>query len=170
MGFKIWAGLIGILALAGCSNDGLRDLTNSSAGPDEFMILPVKPLEAPANFAELPPPTPGGSNLTDPQPRADAIAALGGRPSAINEQGVPSSDAGLVTYASRNGVPSNIRQTVAQEDAEFRQRRGRLTQFRLFRTDRYNQVYSNQTMNPFEVERQARQSGVPTPTSPPEFE
>lgn len=159
-----------VLVAAGCSNQGLRDLRTNSQGPDEFLILPVKPLESPANFAELPPPTPGGANRTDPQPKVDAVVALGGSASALTDQGVPSSDAGLVAYASRNGVPENIRQTVAQEDEEYRQRRGRWTGVRLFPVDRYSQVYEPQTMDPFEVERQARNSGIATPAAPPEFQ
>ena len=162
--------VVAALAIAGCSNQGLRDLRNTGAGPDEFLVLPSKPLEPPANYTDLPQPTPGGANLTDPQPRADAVAALGGRASALADEGVPASDAGLVSYASRNGVPQNIRQTTSQEDEQFRQRRGRLTQFRLFRTDRYNQVYRPQTLDSFEVERQARRGGVQTPTNPPEFQ
>ena len=31
------------LALAACSNQGLRDLQPTSDGPDEFLIQPVKP-------------------------------------------------------------------------------------------------------------------------------
>lgn len=158
-----------MLAVAGCGSQDLRNVRTNSAGPDEFLILPAKPLERPANYTDLPPPTPGGTNLTDPQPGADAVAALGGRPSAMVDQGVPSSDAGLVSYVSRNGVPANIRQTTAQEDAQFRQRRGRWTSIRLFQTDRYNQVYGPQTLDSFAVERQARSRGVPTPTNPPEF-
>jgi len=161
--------VVATLAIAGCSNQGLRELRNNSAGPDEFLILPAKPLERPESYTDLPPPTPGGTNLTDQQPAADAVAALGGNPSALVDQGVPSADAGLVSYASRNGVPANIRQTTAQEDEEYRQRRGRWTSIRLFNTDRYNQVYSRQTLDSFEVERQARRRGVPTPSSPPEF-
>lgn len=159
-----------VLVAAGCSNQGLRDLRTNSQGPDEFLIMPVKPLESPASFAELPPPTPGGTNRTDPQPQVDAVVALGGSANALTNQGVPSSDAGLVAYASRNGVPENIRQTVAQEDEEYRQRRGRWTSLRLFPVDRYSQVYQPQTMDPFEVERQARGSGIATPTAPPEFQ
>lgn len=158
------------LLVAGCANKGLRDLQNPGNGPDEFMVMPVKPLEQPANFSELPPPTPGAANRTDPQPRVDAIVALGGRASALEDTGVPSADAGLVTYTSRNGVPQGIRQTLSEEDANFRRRQGRMTQFQIFRSDLYSRVYRRQTMNPFEIERQARRSGVPTPASPPEFE
>ncbi|WP_050930344.1 DUF3035 domain-containing protein [Aestuariivita boseongensis] len=162
--------VVAVLAVAGCSNQGLRDLRSTGAGPDEFLILPSKPLQPPSNFSELPEPTPGGANLTDPQPKADAIAALGGRPSALVDQGVPSSDAVLVSYASRNGVPENIRETTSAEDEQFRKRRGRLTSIQLFRTDRYNQVYRPQRLDSFAAERRARQSGIPTPTNPPEFQ
>lgn len=162
--------VMAVLVVAGCSNKGLRDLRNNGAGPDEFMILPSKPLESPTSFAELPPPTPGGVNRTDQQPNVDAVVALGGSASAMTDQGVPSSDAGLVTYVSRNGVPENIRQTVALEDEEFRRRRGRGTSIRLFPVDRYSQVYQRQRMDPFAIERQARSQGIATPTSPPEFE
>ncbi len=159
--------VVAMFVIAGCSNQGLRDLRNGGLGPDEFLVLPAKPLEEPANYANLPVPTPGGTNLTDPQPRADAVVALGGRASALENQGVPSSDAGLVTYVSRNGVPQNIRQTTSLEDQEFRQRRGRFTRIRLFRTDRYNQVYRSQTLDSFAMEREARRLGIQTPSNPP---
>jgi hypothetical protein len=72
-----------VLALAGCSKDGTPELMNlrsSTSGPDEFGILPPKPLAMPEDVAVLPEPTPGGTNLTDQNPRADAIVALGGTP------------------------------------------------------------------------------------------
>lgn len=160
--------LVAIMAIAGCSNAGLRDLRSNTAGPDEFLILPTKPLSAPASYSELPEPTPGGANLTDPQPNADAIAALGGRPAALVDQGVSSADAALVNYTGRGGVPQGIRTTLAEEDERFRQRRGRLTQIQLFRTNRYDQVYNRQKLNPFSEERRFRRAGIATPTSPPE--
>jgi hypothetical protein len=160
--------MLAVLAVAGCSNAGLRDLRSNSAGPDEFLIQPVKPLQAPDNYNALPPPIPGGANLVDPQPNADAVAALGGRPSALVPQGVPASDGALVQYASRNGVPEDIRPVLAAEDQQYRERRGRLTQFRLFRTDRYNQVYSRYRLDPFAEQRRYRQAGAQTPSAPPE--
>jgi hypothetical protein len=80
---------------------------------------------------------------------------------------VPASDAALVTYASRNGVPQDVRETLAAEDETFRKRRGRLTQIRLFPTDRYNQVYRRESIDPFVEERRFRRAGVSTPTNPP---
>lgn len=157
--------LISVLAIAGCSNAGLRDLRSNTGGPDEFLVLPVKPLSAPTSYTELPEPTPGQANLVDPNPNADAVAVLGGRVSTST--GIPASDSSLVQHASRYGVPGDIRETLAQEDETFRQRRGRLTQFRLFPVDRYGQVYARQKLDPFASTRAARNAGAATPTSPP---
>lgn len=155
-------------AVAACSNPGLRDLAPPGQGPDEFSVLPVKPLTQPQDYAFLPAPTPGGGNLTDPTPKADLVVALGGNAAALNPNaGVPSSDAALVTASSRYGVSPDTRQVVEAEDAAFRKRRGRWTGLRLFPVDRYNQVYERQSIDPYSETEAARRAGVETPTSPP---
>ncbi|MES0862277.1 DUF3035 domain-containing protein [Ruegeria sp. SCPT10] len=161
--------LIFSAAVAACSNPGLRELTPPGDGPDEFSVLPVKPLTEPKDYAFLPAPTPGGSNLTDPNPKADAVLALGGNPAATNPNGaIPASDSALVTASSRYGVPANTRQIVQAEDDEFRQRRGRWTGLRLFPVDRYQQVYERQALDPFAQTEAARRAGLETPSSPPD--
>ncbi len=55
--------------VAACRAGAIRDATKSGDGfhgPDEFAILPTKPLEMPADVAALPPPTPGAANRADP--------------------------------------------------------------------------------------------------------
>ena len=154
--------------VSGCADRGLHDLRSNSAGPDEFMVLPVKPLTAPRDYDVLPAPTPGGGNLVDPNPRADAVASLGGRPAALNPGGgIPAADNALVAQASRHGVEQNVRSNLAQEDAKFRKRQGRLSSIKLFRVDRYEQAYRNQKLNPFGNADRFRGAGVATPTSPP---
>ncbi|WP_170479452.1 DUF3035 domain-containing protein [Ruegeria arenilitoris] len=156
-------------AVAACSKSGLRDLQPPGPGPDEFSVLPVKPLTQPQDYAFLPAPTPGGANLTDPTPKADAVVALGGSESALNPNAaIPAGDAALVTASSRYGVPANTRQLVRQEDDEFRKRRGRWTGLRLFPVDRYAQVYERQAIDPHAQTRAARQRGIETPSSPPD--
>lgn len=158
----------GALVLGGCVNKGLRQIESASLGPDEFMILPSKPLTAPADYEVLPAPTPGGANLVDQNPNADAIVALGGRASALELTGVPSSDGTLVAQASRYGVPANTRATIAAEDAKFRKRQGRLSSIKLFPVDRYSQAYRKQILDPYTESRRFRGAGFPTPSSPPE--
>ena len=115
-----FAGLLLIsLALAGCSSKGLRNLPHAGNGPNEFMIAPVKPLEEPGNYTDLPVPTPGQANLTDRSAISAGIAAFGGNPAAAGG-GVPAADGALVQHAGRLGVLPGVRQTLAAEDAKFR--------------------------------------------------
>lgn len=156
-----------VAALSGCSSKGLMDLRTNSEGPDEFMILPSKELEQPDNYSALPAPTPGGANRTDPNPNAEAVAALGGSPSALNAQGIPAADGALVTQTSRYGVEPDIRMTLAEADAEFRRKQSRGTRVRLFPVDRYSQAYRGSALDPFEEAERFRRAGFQTPTSPP---
>ncbi|WP_170571594.1 DUF3035 domain-containing protein [Ruegeria atlantica] len=155
-------------AVAGCSDIGLRHLEAPGDGPDEFSVMPVKPLTQPKDYKFLPAPTPGGANLTDPNPKADAVVALGGNEAALNPNtAVPSGDAALVTASSRYGVPSNTRQVVDTEDAEFRRKQGRWTRLRLFKVDRYEQVYQRQALDADAQNQAARRVGLETPSAPP---
>ena len=59
-----------LLTVAGCGAwrekpPQLMNLRSSTNGPDEFSIVPPKPLEMPEDLAALPEPTPGGENRTD---------------------------------------------------------------------------------------------------------
>lgn len=159
------------VALAGCGGDGrditLRDVVDTTPGPDEFSVLPNKPLQAPPNYQDLPTPTPGKANLVDATPLADGVAAFGGKPSRLENTGVPAGDRALVAHASRKGVPANIRQDLAQSDEDFRRRKSRFTKIRLARTDRYNEVYQRQTLDANREWRRYRATGVRTPSAPP---
>jgi hypothetical protein len=158
------------LMLAACSGDGqppeLRNLQPPGKGPDEFSVLPGKPLETPGDLSALPTPTPGQGNRTDQTPVANAVTALGGRPEAAAGP-VPQRDSALVQHASRNGVTEGIRQVLAAEDADFRRRRGRFTQIKIARTDRYRQAYKSMLLDPYAALGKFRQMGVDTPSAPP---
>ena len=76
---KIGLALV-LMLLAACSSQAptLMNLRAEGEGPDEFGVLPTRPLEMPADLASLPTPTLGGTNRADPDPEADVAAALGG--------------------------------------------------------------------------------------------
>jgi hypothetical protein len=161
-------GLIFVVAISGCAQKGLRDIRNTGDGPDEFLVLPPKPLSAPENYSSLPTPTPGGQNLTDPNPQAEAVTALGGRPDALLPgNAIPASDSGLVTASSRYGVSPDVRQVLAAEDAAFLKRRRRGGRIKIAPVDRYEQIYSRQTLDPFATNEAFRRAGVATPSAPP---
>lgn len=164
--------IFAVLAVSACSgNDrdiGLRDLRSFTGGPDEFMVLPGKELQQPADYASLPTPTPGGSNLTDQNPLGDGVEALGGRATAlVLTDGIPTADSALVSHVSRNGVTSDIRETLAAEDEEFRRFNSRFTKLKLVKVDRYNRAYRRQALDPKVEALKWRGFGVLTPTSPP---
>ena len=161
---------LALLSVSACSADRditLRRLVSQGEGPDEFSVLPSKPLQAPADFTSLPQPTPGGRNLVDQDPLGDAVDGLGGRRTALVPAGVPAADSALVAHAGRRGAPSDIRQTVAAEDREYRERKSRFTKWRIFVRNKYNEAYQEQTLDSWATNQSYRATGVQTPSVPP---
>lgn len=165
MPHKTILSLLVVTVLAGCS--GRDDVTlsrirHTGNGPDEFSILPGKPLQTPENLANLPPPNPGGANLTDQNPLADGLAALGGNPN-----GGTASNGALVNHANRFGATPSIRQTLAAEDKELRRQHGRVDILRFLPGDDYVQAYRREWLDAYAEEEWMRNRGVLTPASPP---
>lgn len=156
-----------MVTLAACGGRGDPQLMNlrTGQGPDEFAIVPPKALEMPENLADLPEPTPGGSNRTDQNPEADAAVALGGKPSAAG--GIPSSDAALYAHAARFGVDGGIRATLASEDLDWRRdNNGRILE-RLFNVNVYYKAYRKQRLDQQAELARWRALGARTPSAPP---
>jgi len=161
-----------ILGLAACGNKDrdvqLRKIKHTGNGPDEFSIIPGKPLEPPTDFAALPAPTPGGANLTDQNPRGDGIAALGGKPGALVAAGVSSADSALLSHTRRYGVSAGIRETLRVEDKETRRRHGRVNILNIGPNDDYSSAYRKQWLDAYGEYYRLRNLGVITPSAPPE--
>lgn len=151
-------------ALAGCGEGGLAGglrRAGIAGTPDEFMVLPTRPLEMPENLAALPPPTPGVANRVDYQPRTDAIVGLTGRPPP------PGNADGAVLVARAGPRDPAIRSELRAEDAEWRRTHHGLLFERLMSKDRDRVVYEQMILNaPDEWERM-RARGVKVPAAPP---
>jgi hypothetical protein len=167
--------ILALVALTACGSrqdtadrdTNLRQLRNPSGTPEEFSIVPSKPLQAPESLSELPNPTPGGENRTDQTPLKDAVAVLGGSPARLNVQaGIGAGDQALVARVSRFGREPGIREQLAAADQEFRERRS-LFNWRLVPQDTYNRIYRNQTLDPYATLEAARRAGALTPSAPP---
>ena len=154
------------ILLSACANDGLKQVTSNSRGPDEFIVDPKAELSMPGNFTDLPPPTPGRVNRVDIDAIGTMTSELGGRAGDPNAP-IPGSDAALVTAASRFGVPENIRQAVAEEDAAFRAGQSRFTGFQLFPENLYDRVYRSQTLDARATAEAWLRAGARTPSFPP---
>ena len=168
--------ILALVALTACGSrqdtadreTNLRQLRNPGGTPEEFSIVPPKPLEAPESLTELPTPTPGGTNRTDQTPLKDAVAVLGGAPSRLDVQpGIGAGDQAIVARASRFGRADDIREQLAAEDQAFRERRS-FFNWRLIPEDTYNRVYRGQSLDPYSALEAARRAGVLTPSAPPE--
>jgi hypothetical protein len=153
------------LTLSACGGErapSLMNLRSDTNGPDEFGILPVKPLEMPTDLANLPIPTPNGGNLVDPTPNADAIVALGGKPGSGS-----TGDNALISYATRSGVSADIRAALAAEDLQYRRaNNGRLLE-RWFKNNVYFKAYLPQSLDQQKELAKWRARGVGTPSAPP---
>lgn len=165
---RVAAVLTAVLLVSACSNKEevprLMRLTASGDGPDEFSILPTKPLQMPDDLSVLPEPQRGGRNLVDQDPLADAVVALGGRP------GSGSGDAALVTAASRHGVDPNVRASLAEEDEAFRKKNSPRLLERLFGRSSYHRVYADQAGSPHDELERWRAAQAKTPSAPPKGE
>jgi hypothetical protein len=163
---------LAMLLVSACGNrDRAPELMNirSADGPDEFGILPPKPLEQPEDLTALPEPTPGGENRTDPKPFDDASIALGGKPQA-SAGGVPSSDGALYAHASRFGTEAGIRSTLAAEDLEWRRdNNGRILE-RLLNVNVYFKAYRKFWLDQHDELARWRAKGIRTPSAPPRGE
>ncbi len=156
------------LAMSGCSEGGLGASLRQagvSSTPDEFLVLPTKPLEIPDNLLAQPLPTPttGSSNRVDYNPRVEAVAGLTGGSGAL-----PTASGAALVARVPPGSPE-IRATLVVEDAQYRsQNRGRLLE-RWFSRDQDALIYRGMSLNQaFEFER-LRGQGVEVPPSPPNY-
>ncbi|WP_347311544.1 DUF3035 domain-containing protein [Defluviimonas sp. SAOS-178_SWC] len=145
----------------------LLNIKPQGRGPDEFTVLPTKPLQLPDDLAALPEPTPGGTNITDPTPEADAVAALGGNPAALDRKAVPAGNGALVSYAARRGTSADIREVLAAEDLEYRRKHdGRLLE-RWFNVNVYYRAYQPMSLDQYAELERWRAAGVRNVGAPP---
>lgn len=165
-GRSIWvAALIAAAgSLAGCGEGGLAGALRSAGvgdAPDEFLVLPTKPLEIPTDLATLPPPTPGAVNRVDPRPEADAVAALTGRPAA------PGTAPAGSLIARAGPVDPAIRARLAAEDQVYRSENQGLLLERLTNNSPDSRIYENMRLDADAEFLRLRARGVRVPAAPP---
>lgn len=160
---------VALMALTACGGGKgtphLMNLHSDTDGPDEFALLPPKALAIPPDLTVLPDPTPGGANLTDQNPMADAVVALGGKPQGAG--GIPAGDSGLVAYAGRNGGTPGIRASLAADDLALRKKHpGKLLE-RAFGLTTYFNAYRDMWLDEYAELAKWRAAGARTPSAPP---
>ncbi|MGB5558880.1 MAG: DUF3035 domain-containing protein [Paracoccaceae bacterium] len=167
---KIGLMLVVVAGLSACTGGrpGMLNLRGDKQGPDEFSVLPSKALQSPDDLTNLPVPTPGGSNLTDPTPISDAVAALGGNPAALTGSGIPAADGALVNHALRYGVQPGVREELAAADEAVRKGRGFFPTFGNLGNARYYRIYRKDALDQEAELLRLRAFGIRTPSAPPQ--
>ncbi|MEL6596678.1 MAG: DUF3035 domain-containing protein [Pseudomonadota bacterium] len=160
------------MTLSACDRDRVPELLNiRSDGPDEFAILPNKPLQAPVDYTALPQPTPGGANLVDPTPKQDAVAALGGNPSRLQRNNASAAgDGAILAHTTRFGRAGGIRESLAAADEDYRRQNDGLLLERVFNVNIYFDAYAQQSLDAYRELERFRRLGVRTPSAPPPIE
>jgi hypothetical protein len=162
-----WRAIVVIapLALAACGDGGIAGTLRSSgvtSTPDEFLVLPTRPLEMPENFTALPSPTPGAVNRVDIQPHVEAIAGLTGAPG-------PAGNAdGTVLVAEAGPRQPGVRQALAIEDVEWRNTHHGLLIPRLIAKDKDTVTYQPMILDSAAEFLRLRAAGIEQPPAPPE--
>lgn len=151
-------------ALAGCGEGGIAGGLRAAgvAGtPDEFLVLPTRPLEMPPDLSTLPPPIPGATNRVDYRPRAEAVAGLTG------SSGVAGTAAAPALVARAGPVDPAIRQRLATEDAAFRRDNRPRVLERLAGRDIEGLTYRRMTLDARAESERLRALGLRVPPAPP---
>lgn len=149
------------IVLSACSG-------GKSQGPDEFAVVPTKPLTIPEDLITLPTPRPGTINRVDVEPNKDAVAALGGDASSLNPTVARASEGALLTATTRYGIDPNIRETLRAADKVQRKRKGARLLERLAGQTDSARAYREFTLDQYAELERLRRLGVRTPTAPPE--
>lgn len=157
-------------AISACSRDETPSLMNvraTGSGPDEFSVVPNKPLTIPEDLTALPAPTQNATNRTTQDADVLAVAALGGNPALLKSSKISGSEQALLNSAGRFGVDANIREKLSKEDIEFRKGNISLPLERLANVNVYNRIYSRYSLDAYAELQRLRRLGVVTPTAPP---
>ena len=143
----------------------LLNLRQSAIAPDEFLVVPQKPLETPGDVTSLPTPVPGAKARVMIDFEDNLLRALGGQPG--NSRTIPASDAALISAArAGSGATANIRDIMRAEDQAFREARsGRID--RLAKKRKAVTIYDPMLLDPVAESARMQAQGVKTPAVPP---
>lgn len=167
---SIAAMLAATVVLSGCEagsdSAGFRSQFGVDQGaPDEFLIIAKRPLQMPPSF-DLPRPDPGAANRVDPDPDAQAYAALYQATQIERDAPISAGERVLLKGADAEGDNSAVR-ALLQGDLPAETNREFLfdTIFGVVIPANLNEINSD-LVSAEEVERLRRQ-GLPTPAAPP---
>ncbi|TYO88159.1 DUF3035 domain-containing protein [Oceanicella actignis] len=154
---------------AGCG--GRTDLGEALgiklSSPDAFNVYPRKPLRLPPDLNALPEPRPGAPSPLDPDPLAEARAALGGVGATPDPAAAPSTgELTLLDRAGANEAPADIRRQLEAPERNRRSPYGLSSLFGIPVPD-YEVGGDSPVLDPRAEAERLLELGAPTPSAPP---
>lgn len=171
---KTVAAALATLALAGCEvNSRGGGTTRQQLGlaappPDEFLVVSRRPLQRPPDMTALPAPDLGAPSRVEPDPQADARAALtGGAMRRDAAATAPSAgEAALLRAAGADQAEPDVRERIVAETPEPERRYG-LDSILGYEIVQDPAREADRLQGAEEVER-LRAEGLPAPALPPQ--
>lgn len=164
----ILASLAAALLLAACSGSGeppvtLQEASLKNGAPDEFLVLPQRPLTVPEDLETLPEPDPNAGSLVEIDPFVEARKAVGGNGGGTSAS---AADNAILAAARTVGRTPNIREELAAEtDAKLTRGRGILGFFDRFRiAPRKRTAFNDQKLDAIGELKKRQAQGVKTPS------
>jgi len=156
------------LSLGACAGSkGMRESMGLAAPPpDEFMVVARAPLELPPDLSALPTPQPGAPSRVEPNPRAEAQAALmGDEVSAAPAAAPTAGEAALLSAAGAGPQNAEVREQIAQDESATPTRRFGLTSLFGRKIVQDPEAEAERLSPEAEAERLQRE-GLPAPAAP----
>ncbi len=155
--------------MSACS--GTQDLKRAIGvtleSPDAFNVYPRRPLEMPADLSALPPPRPGAPSRLDPQPEAEAQAALSNAGTPVAARTAPSTGE-LALIEGAGAADPDIRAALASEPETTESPYGLSSFFGIAVPDyKVSDGRSSPVLDPRDEAERIQQTGAATPNPPP---
>lgn len=149
-----------LVSLIACSKN------SNSKGPDEFLVIPTKPLIMPDNYSNIPLPILGMINRVQYEPRKDILRAFGGNPNLSASKKIKSNEIALLRVTTRRGVDQNIRKKLQTEDLALRKSHPLKVLERIAGKSNKSIAYKGSVLD-IELElKRLRKLGIPVTTRP----
>ncbi len=165
---SVLAATVAAFSLAACS--GGRQAIGEAMGisvesPNAFNVAPRKPLRLPSDLSgALPPPQPGAASPLDPQPEAEARAALDASP-ARSGAAPSAGEQALLDAAGANSADPRIRAELEADAEDPGEARYAIEQLFGYRVP--TEADRRAVLEPREAADEVRGSSAQTPNAPP---
>lgn len=157
----------GLLAACSVGSGNLGETLGLNVPPpDPFLIVARAPIEVPSDLHSLPRPDPGAPSRVEPNPVADARAALMGSDARVAPAPISPGEAALLREAGAPDADPNIRENITDSAPVAERKFGLDSLFGIPIIQ--NPALEAERLSPAAEAERLRAEGLPAPVAPPE--